>query len=177
MTEPATKPETPAERGVPGGGKRSLARLAAVQALYQIELTSANPGAVVSEFLAHRLGREIDGDQYAEADRVFFAELVKGCSERREDVDGIVAPSLPPDWPLARLESVLRAILRAGAYELLARGDVPARVAINEYVEIAHAFFSGKEPGMVNGVLDRIARTVREAELSGTGRDGGTEAR
>jgi N utilization substance protein B len=131
----------------------------------------------VSEFLAHRLGREIDGDQYAEADRGFFADLVKGCSERREDVDGIVAASLPPDWPLVRLESVLRAILRAGTYELLARSDVPARVAINEYVEIAHAFFSGKEPGMVNGVLDRIARTLREAELSGTGRDGGAEAR
>jgi len=177
MTEPATQSNTPSTAEPRGAGKRGLARLAAVQALYQIELTSAEPGAVVSEFLAHRLGREIDGDQYAEADRGYFADLVKGCSERREDVDGIVAAALPPDWPLARLESVLRAILRAGTYELLARSDVPARVAINEYVEIAHAFFSGKEPGMVNGVLDRIARTLREAELSGTGRDGGAEAR
>jgi N utilization substance protein B len=177
MTEPATQSNTPPMADLRGAGKRGLARLAAVQALYQIELTSAEPGAVVSEFLAHRLGREIDGDQYAEADRGFFAELVKGCSERREDVDGIVAAALPTDWPLVRLESVLRAILRAGTYELLARSDVPARVAINEYVEIAHAFFSGKEPGMVNGVLDRVARTLREAELSGTGRDGGAEAR
>ncbi|HKX09598.1 MAG TPA: transcription antitermination factor NusB [Stellaceae bacterium] len=177
MTEPATQSNTASTAEPRGAGKRGLARLAAVQALYQIELTSADPGAVVSEFLAHRLGREIDGDQYAEADRGYFADLVKGCSERCEDVDGIVAAALPPDWPLARLESVLRAILRAGTYELLARSDVPARVAINEYVEIAHAFFSGKEPGMVNGVLDRIARTLREAELSRTGRDGGAEAR
>jgi len=177
MTEPATQSNTAPTAEPRGAGKRGLARLAAVQALYQIELTATEPGAVVSEFLAHRLGREIDGDQYAEADRGYFADLVKGCSERREDVDGIVVAALPPDWPLPRLESVLRAILRAGAYELLARSDVPARVAINEYVEIAHAFFSGKEPGMVNGVLDRIARTLREAELSGTGRDGGAEAR
>lgn len=177
MTEPATQSHTVPTAEPRGAGKRGLARLAAVQALYQIELTAADPGAVVSEFLAHRLGREIDGDQYADADRGFFADLVKGCGERHEDIDEIIAESLPQDWPLARLESVLRAILRAGTYELLARGDVPARVAINEYVEIAHAFFSGKEPGMVNGVLDRIARTLREAELSGTGRDGGAEAR
>ena len=173
MTEPATQSNALPAADPRSAGKRGLARLAAVQALYQIELTLSDPGGVVSEFLAHRLGREIDGDQYAEADRGFFADLVKGCSERRADVDGIVAAALPPDWPLARLESVLRAILRAGTYELLARSDVPARVAINEYVEIAHAFFSGKEPGMVNGVLDRIAHTLREAELSGTGRDGG----
>ena len=82
-----------------------------------------------------------------------------------DDVDGIVAASLPADWPLARLESVLRAILRAGCYELLARSDVPARVVINEYVEVAHAFFSGKEPGLANGVLDRLARTLRGADL------------
>ncbi|MGH7125275.1 MAG: transcription antitermination factor NusB [Stellaceae bacterium] len=176
MTEPATQSKTP-PRDQSGAGKRGLARLAAVQALYQMEITAVTAGAVVSEFLTHRLGREIDGDQYADADREFFADLVKGCSERCEDVDRIVASALPTDWPLARLESVLRAILRAGTYELLARSDVPARVAINEYVEIAHAFFSGKEPGMVNGVLDRIARTLREAELPGTGRDGGTEAR
>ncbi len=173
MTEPAAQSNPTPPRDPTGAGKRGLARLAAVQALYQIELTGADAGGVVSEFLAHRLGREIDGEQYAEADRGFFADLVKGCSERREDVDGIVAASLPLDWPLARLESVLRAILRAGTYELLARSDVPARVAINEYVEIAHAFFSGKEPGMVNGVLDGIARRLREAELSGTSRDGG----
>jgi N utilization substance protein B len=177
MTEPVAQPKLPSLKDPSAAGRRGLARLAAVQALYQIELTSADPGAVVAEFLAHRLGREIDGDQYADADRGFFADLVKGCVERRADVDAIVAASLPTDWPLARLESVLRAILRAGSYELLARSDVPARVVINEYVEIAHAFFSGKEPGMVNGVLDHVARRLREAELSGTGRDGGAQAR
>jgi N utilization substance protein B len=176
MTDPAAKPRIPTPKVSSGAGRRSLARLAAVQALYQIELTAQEAAAVVSEFSTHRLGREIDGDQYADADREFFADLVKGSSERREDVDAIAAAALPPEWPLARLESVLRAILRAATYELLARGDVPARVAINEYVEIAHAFFSGKEPGMVNGVLDRIARTLREGELSGTGRDGGAQA-
>ncbi len=177
MTEPAAPPKLPLLKDPSVAGRRGLARLAAVQALYQIELTSADPGAVVSEFLSHRLGREIDGDQYADADRSFFADLVKGCTERRTDVDAIVASALPSDWPLARLESVLRAILRAGCYELLARSDVPARVVMNEYVEIAHAFFSGKEPGMVNGVLDHVARSLRAAELSGTGRDGGAQAR
>jgi len=177
MTETPSHPKLPPLKDPSGAGRRGLARLAAVQALYQIEVTSADPGAVVSEFLVHRLGREIDGDQYADADRGFFTDLVKGCNERLGDVDGIVASVLPRDWPLARLESVLRAILRAGTYELLARSDVPARVAMNEYVEIAHAFFSGKEPGMVNGVLNGIARTLREAELSGTDRDGGAQAR
>lgn len=161
----------------PGPSKRSLARLAAVQALYQIELTGAEPAAVVAEFAAHRFGREIDGDRYAEADGAFFSDLVGGGSERRADIDGAISAALPADWPLERLESVLRAILRAGAYELLARRDVPARVAINEYVEIAHAFFSGKEPGMVNGVLDRLARTLRPDELGRSGRDGGAQTR
>ena len=173
MSEPG--PRQTHEQG--GSGKRSLARLAAVQALYQIELGGGTPETVVAEFAAHRLGREIDGDRYAEADRAFFADLVRGCSERREEVDGMLSPALPTDWPLARLESVLRAILRAGAFELLARGDVPARVVINEYVEIAHAFFSGKEPGMVNGVLDRLARSLRAEELAGSSRDGGAQAR
>ena len=172
MTEPARQPR---EQG--GPGKRSLARLAAVQALYQIELGGEAPEAVVAEFAAHRLGREIDGDRYAEADRAFFADLVSGCSERGGDIDGMLSAALPADWPLLRLESVLRAILRAGAFELLARADVPARVVINEYVEIAHAFFSGKEPGMVNGVLDRLARNLRAEELAGSGRDGGAQAR
>lgn len=159
----------------PTAGKRSLARLAAVQALYQIELAGIEPEAVIAEFLAHRLGQEIDGEQYADADRAFFRALVGGGSERREDIDRSISAALPADWPLARLESVLRAIMRAGAYELLACPDVPARVAINEYVEIAHAFFSGKEPGMVNGVLDRLARTLRPDELTGSGRDGGAQ--
>jgi transcription antitermination protein NusB len=173
VSEPSA---TPAKE-MSSAGKRSLARLAAVQALYQIEFTGIEPASAVTEFAAHRLGQEIDGDKYAEADRAFFGELVAGGSERREEIDRVIGAALPADWPLARLESVLRAILRVGAFELLARADVPARVVINEYVEIAHAFFSGKEPGMVNGVLDRLARTLRPDELAGSGRNGGTQAR
>jgi len=157
----------------PRAGRRSLARLAAVQALYQIELTGAPAGSVIAEFTAHRLGKEIDGDRYAEADRSFFAELVGGASEHRGQLDGMISAALPPEWPLDRLERVLRGILRVGAFELCHRGDVPARVVINEYVEIAHAFFEGKEPGMVNGVLDCIGQLLRPAELGGGDRGGG----
>lgn len=173
MTEPVPK----VERVVASAGRRGLARLSAVQALYQIELTSAEPKAVVAEFAAHRLGQEIDGDRYADADRAFFGDLVGGASERRADVDGAISAALPADWPLPRLEAVLRAILRAGAYELLARADVPGPVIINEYVEIAHAFYEGKEPGMVNGVLDRVARTLRPEGLARSPRDGDPQAR
>ncbi len=155
------------------GRKRSLARLAAVQALYQIELARAEPGSVVAEFVDHRLGREIDGERYGEADRGLFADIVAGASDRREEIDRAIAAALPEDWPLKRLEMVLRAILRAATYELLVRADVPPRVTINEYLDIAHAFFSGKEPGMVNGVLDRLAHTLRPADLAASARDGG----
>jgi N utilization substance protein B len=149
----------------PAGRRRSAARLAAVQALYQIELSGAPVETVVAEFVKHRLGRDIDGDNYGEADGALFAGLVRGAWARRADLDGMLAAALTPDWPVERLEVILRAILRAGSYELLDRPDVPARVAISEYLDIAHAFFSGKEPGLVNGVLDRLARQLRAAEL------------
>lgn len=170
MTDPV--PGMPKEPAQGGSRKRSVARLVAVQALYQIDLVGAEPHAVVAEFIEHRLGREIDGERYGEADRALFADLVAGVSDRRADIDRAIAAALPADWPLERLETILRAILRAGAYELLARGDVPPRVTITEYLDIAHAFFSGKEPGMVNGVLDRLARTLRADDLAGA-RDGG----
>ena len=155
-------------------GKRSLARLAAVQALYQMELTGAPAGNVIAEFTAHRLGKEIDGARYADADRRFFAELVGGASEHRERIDGMISAALPGEWPIERLERVLRAILRVGAFELFHRSDIPARVVINEYLEIAHAFFEGKEPGLVNGVLDRIGQVLRPAEIGGSDRGGGS---
>jgi transcription antitermination protein NusB len=169
MSEAAAKRPT-------GGRRRSAARLAAVQALYQIELTGTPVEAVIGEFVKHRLGREIDGDNYGEADNALFADIVRGAWARRADVDGMLAAAVTPDWPLERLEVILRAILRAGAWELLERADVPARVAISEYLDIAHAFFSGKEPGLVNGVLDRLAHQLRAAELL-DGRDGGAAAR
>jgi transcription antitermination protein NusB len=149
----------------PVGRRRTAARLAAVQALYQIELTRAPQASVIAEFRNHRLGRESEGDGLGEADDALFADLVAGTASRRDELDRRIVEALTPDWPLERLDVVLRAILRAGAYELLARLDVPARVVISEYLDIAHAFFSGKEPSLVNGVLDRLARTLRPEEL------------
>jgi N utilization substance protein B len=141
--------------------RRALARLAAVQALYQIDLTSAEPAKVVAEFRQHRI------DANGKADHEFFAAIVEGVSTRREEIDARLAPLLAEGWALPRLETVLRAILRAGGFELLARGDVPARVVIDEYVNVARAFFSDKEPGVVNGILDKLARTVRADEFEG----------
>jgi transcription antitermination protein NusB len=146
--------------------RRRVARLGAVQALYQLEL---NPGlgaeGVIREFVRHRLGREIDGDVYGEADARLFAEIVRGVADNRERLDETISAALSEEWPLARLETLLRLILEAGGYELAHRPDIPPRVTISEYVAIAHAFFAGKEPGLANGVLDRLARALRGAEL------------
>jgi transcription antitermination protein NusB len=174
--EPPVPPVPPAPRAA-GLRKRSVARLAAVQALYQIDLSAAPPETVIAEFLRHRLGREIDGEQYGEADPALFADIVTGTTERRAELDSAISGVLTPDWPLERLETVLRAILRAGAYELLARRDVPARVAISEYLDLAHAFYAGKEPGLVNGVLDRLAHVLRPGDLEDGRRGGGPPAR
>jgi N utilization substance protein B len=157
------------------GRRRSAARLAAVQALYQIDLTGVLPGSVevekvISEFVRDRLGKEIDGDTYNEADEKLFVDIVRGACNRLSDLDGMIASALSPEWPFERLETVLRAVLRAGGYELLARADVPPRVVISEYLDVAHAFFGGKEPGLVNGVLDRLAHVLRSEEI---GRDRG----
>ncbi len=144
-----------------------------MQALYQIELSGASPANVVGEFIKHRLGHDGESDNFGEADQGLFAMLVEGTCARRDELDRHIAAALTPDWPLERLEIILRSILRAGAYELLARPEVPFRVAISEYLDIAHAFFAGKEPGLVNGVLDRLARTRRSEDLRGE--EGGSE--
>jgi len=161
MTEPTAN--------APRSSRRSAARLAAVQALYQAELTGAQGAEVVDEFIAHRLGREIDGVAGAQVALEFFAELVRGTLERRDEIDGLLTEALVAGWPLGRLDKTLRATLRAGAFELLARPDVPARVVIAEYVEVAHAFFEGAESGLVNGVLDGLGRRLRPGELEGDG--------
>jgi len=155
--------------------KHTAARLAAVQALYQMEIVGAPADAVVDEFLAHRLnvGAPREESDFGEADRTLFAELARGAASQRDAVDRTIAGALSPDWPLPRLEAVLRAILRVGTYELAHRRDVPPEIAINEYVDIAHAFFAGREPGLVNGVLDKIARDLRPEEM---GRAHGGEA-
>jgi N utilization substance protein B len=154
------------ERQSASGRRRSIARLGAVQALYQIAL---NPGlgaeVVVAEFLHHRLGREIDGELYGEADEALFADIVRGVAQHRERLDETIAVSLSEEWPLRRLETILRLILEAGAYELAHRPDIPPRVTLSEYIAIAHAFFDGKEPGLANGVLNRLARALRADEL------------
>jgi len=152
---------TPAEPG----RRRSAARLAAVQALYQMEIAGTTPANVIGEFVRHRFGRDSGEGEFGAADEFFFADLVEGAAARRDEVDRAIAAALTPDWPLERLEVTLRAILRAGAYEIIARPDVPPRVSITEYLDIAHAFFAGKEPGLVNGVLDRLARTFRPEGL------------
>jgi N utilization substance protein B len=140
--------------------------LAAVQALYQLQL---NPGigteAVIREFVRDRLGREIDGELYGEADVELFADIVRGVASDRERLDETLSAALSEEWPLGRLETILRLILEAGAYELARRPDIPPRVTMSEYVGIAHAFFSGSEPGLANGVLDHLARTLRGTEL------------
>jgi len=143
-----------------------VARLAAVQALYQLEANGeADPRSVVSEFVNHRFGQEIDGDRLGEADPELFADIVCGVMGDREQLDTQISAALAQDWPLPRLDSVLRAILRAGAYELAHRHDVPPRVSLSEYTAIAYAFFIGKEPGLANGVLNHLAHALREDDL------------
>jgi len=163
----------PASRGKAGKGRmaRSAARLYAVQALYQMDMTGAPAAGVIREFTLYRLGRDQEGVTYNEPDVAFFDDIARGCDARRAEVDEKIAVALSGGWTVGRLEALLRAVLWAGAYELLHRPDVPAKAAINEYVDMARAFFSGKEPGLVNGVLDRIARDRIEDLKTAAGDD------
>ena len=144
-----------------GRQQRSVARLSAVQALYQMEVSGVGVDAVVREFTDHRFGGDIEGSALAEADEAFFGELVRGVVADQADIDQAIAKRLAVNWRLERIDATLRAILRAGAYELTRRQDVPVEVAIDEYVEIAKSFFEGPEPGFVNAALDGIARDQR----------------
>src|SRR5690606_1775630 len=141
--------------------KRGAARLAAVQALYQMDMVGTGLLEIAAEYEAFRLGKEVDGTLYREADAQWFRAILSGVVDNQKAVDPIIRQALPEDWPLSRLDSTLRAILRAGAFELMKREDVPVAVVVSEYVDIAKAFYSGDEPKLVNAVLDRIARTVR----------------
>jgi N utilization substance protein B len=149
----------------PAGSRRGAARLAATQALYQIDLAGGNPELIIAEFISHRLGREIEGDRYIRADSDWFADVVRGAHARQAELDAAIDEVLEKERTVARLEAILRAIARAGAYEIMVRTDVPPRVAINEYVEVARAFFSGTEPTLVNGILDRLAQRYRPEDL------------
>jgi transcription antitermination protein NusB len=155
-----------------GGGsakaRRKAARLAAAQALYQIDLTGAAVDTVISEFVHHRIGETIDDVAFVAADPQLFADIVRGTSIRKAEVDGLLTSALDPRFPIERLEMLLRAILRAGGFELFADPATPPRIIISEYVDVAKAFFAGREPGMVNAVLDNIARTLRPDEMNRT---------
>ncbi len=140
---------------------RSAARLAAVQALYQLEMEGTPLARLLHEFHEHRLGATIEDETYAEAEVAFFDDIVSGTDTRREEIDALVAARLAEGWSLERLDRPMRAILRAGTYELVARPDVPAATVINEYLDVAHAFYDKRETGFVNGLLDAIAKGVR----------------
>lgn len=159
MNAPAPTPNAFARR-------RAGSRLAAVQALYQLEVGGRGATAVVREFLDDRLPDENRAD---DVDAAFFTALVEGAVAEQKDIDAEVTRSLADGWKLTRIDATVRAILRLGAFEILKRADVPARVAIDEYVEVAHQFFDGPEPGFVNAALDGLARRVRTGELGGDG--------
>ncbi len=140
---------------------RSAARLAAVQALYQHDMEGTPIRRLLHEFHEHRLGAVIEDEQYHDAERDFFDDLVTGADARRSEIDALISARLAEGWTLGRLDRPMRAILRAGAYELIARPDVPVASVISEYVDVAHAFYDKRESGFVNGLLDAIAKQVR----------------
>ena len=141
---------------------RSAARLAAVQALYQLEMEGTPLHLLLHEFHQHRLGATIEDVTYADAEQSFFDDVVQGVDRRREEIDGLIGARLSKGWSLDRLDKPMRQILRAGAYELLARKDVATGTVISEYVDVAHAFYDKREAGFVNGLLDAVAKDVRK---------------
>jgi N utilization substance protein B len=151
--------------GDSGGLSRRQARLAAVQGLYQMDLAHTDLAAVIDEFTSHRLGRDQENGTAAEADLEHFTRVLKGVVQHQREIDPMLDQQLAAGWRLVRIDSIVRAILRAATFELMALADVPARVVISEYIEVAHAFFAGDEPRVVNGVLDQLARKLRPGEL------------
>jgi len=146
--------------------RHSAARLAAVQAIYQLEMTEAATGSVIDEFIGHRLGQaDVEASRGANANETLFKELVRGLEIRSDEVKGLIEPLLANGWAFDRLDVLLRCILRLGTFEMLSRVEIPAKVIIGEYVDLADAFFSQSEPGVVNGILDRVARGTRPGEL------------
>jgi N utilization substance protein B len=154
-------PDEDQKQDVKQANQRGAARLAAVQALYQMELSGTGVLEIVSEYENFRLGQEIDGEQYLKADPSWFRSIVSGVVRDQRALDPVIAESLIEGWPLSRLDATIRAILRAGVFEIIERKDVPTAVIVSEYVEIAHAFFQEDEPKLVNAVLDSVARKLR----------------
>ncbi len=143
--------------------KRGAARLSAVQALYQMEISGMGITETVKEYEELRIGQEIDGYEYLEADLAWFRGIVGGVVNYQTSLDPLIHSNLPKDWPLSRIDTLLRSVLRCGVFELNHRKDVPAKVVITEYVEVTKAFFSEDEPGLVNAVLDTISKSASKA--------------
>lgn len=168
---------SPDEDKTLGGIDRSSARLSAVQALYEIDMTGVTDEPVLQEFLKDRWKPQpdmLEGDEenlpnLAPPDCALLAEIIRGVSAMRDDLDGIIGPALSSEWTIERLEVILRATLRAGTFELHSMAEVPAKVVINEYVNVAKAFFDDNKPALVNGVLDKIARVLRTTEMEKSG--------
>ncbi|MBX2805511.1 MAG: transcription antitermination factor NusB [Hyphomicrobiales bacterium] len=156
-----------------GDGKpftpRGTARLAAVQAMYQMDVAQTDAVAVIRQFVRYHFGHDIEGAYYDRADEPFFEDLVMGVVREQLVIDPLISRHLAEGWRLSRIDSILRAILRAATYELKDRNEVPFKVIINEYLDVAHAFFGGDEPRVVNGILDSIARDVRANEMQHPG--------
>jgi len=142
---------------------RSAARLAAVQALYQQDMEGTPVARLIKEFHDHRLGATVEDAQYHDAERDFFDDLVSGANDRSDEIDALIQGNLAKGWTIERLDRPMLAILRSGAYELVARADVPTGSVINEYVDVAHAFYDKRESGFINGLLDSIAKHARPA--------------
>ena len=146
--------------------QKAAARLAATQALYQMEVTGASLPDVLAEFEAHWIGKVVEGEQYKPAEIRFFRDIVSGVLRDQVAIDRGVDAALAETWPLKRVEALIRAILRAAFYELRSRADVPTRSAITEYLDVANAFYGQEESGMINAVLDKLARQVRPADFT-----------
>jgi N utilization substance protein B len=146
--------------------RRGAARLAAVQALYQMDIAGKGLNDILAEFESHWLGREVEGEQYLPAEAAFFREIVGGFTAEQRRLDPLIDQTLASGWPLKRVEAIVRAVLRAGAFELEKRRDIPARVVVSEYVGVANAFVDREETGMVNAVLDALARRFRAGEFA-----------
>ena len=156
MTEPAGKPKDDRK-----ANRRGAARLAAVQALYQMDVAGTGLNDIFAEFESHWLGQEVEGSQYLPAEAAFFRQIVGGVVDDQIAIDRLLDAALAKGWPLKRIEALMRAMLRAGVYELQKRTDIPARVIVSEYVDVAHAFVDAEETGMINAVLDELALKLR----------------
>lgn len=144
---------------------RAAARLAACQALYQMDVTGKGLNEIFAEFESHWIGQEVEGEQYNPAELAFFRDILAGVLADQQALDQLVDANLVKGWPLKRIEALMRAILRAGCYEMKKRTDIPARVVISEYVDVAGAFFDREEAGMINAVLDTLAKQLRPLEF------------